>query len=44
LGYEWGTLMLALLCLLMMPLPTIFYFLGPRFRRLGKYGLDRESV
>ncbi|CAL5868906.1 uncharacterized protein PFLUO_LOCUS3133 [Penicillium psychrofluorescens] len=44
LGYEWGTLMLALLCVLMMPLPTIFYFLGPRFRRLGGYGLDRESV
>ncbi|QKX55383.1 uncharacterized protein TRUGW13939_02475 [Talaromyces rugulosus] len=37
LGYRWGTLMLALLCVLAMPLPALFYFIGPRFLRLGGY-------
>ncbi|KAJ5902062.1 hypothetical protein N7495_002590 [Penicillium taxi] len=35
LGYQWGTLLLAMLCVVMMPLPTIFYFQGPRLRNMG---------
>ncbi|CCC14583.1 hypothetical protein SMACR_09571 [Sordaria macrospora] len=37
LGYEWGTLLLFFLCVVITPLPTVFYYWGPRLRRVGPF-------
>ncbi|KAK4160887.1 major facilitator superfamily domain-containing protein [Cladorrhinum sp. PSN259] len=37
LGYQWGTLLLAFLCLAITPLPTIFYYWGPKLRKMGTF-------
>ncbi|KAK3949499.1 major facilitator superfamily domain-containing protein [Pseudoneurospora amorphoporcata] len=37
LGYEWGTLLLFFLCLVITPLPTVFYYWGPRLRKIGPF-------
>ncbi len=38
LGYEWGTLLLTFLCLAITPLPTVFYYWGPKLRKMGMFG------
>lgn len=37
LGYQWGTLLLACLCVVMAPLPIVFYYMGPRLRQMGGF-------
>lgn len=37
LGYEWGTLLLFFLCLVITPMPTVFYYWGPRLRKIGPF-------
>jgi hypothetical protein len=32
LGFQWGTLLLVILCIAMAPLPTAFYWWGPKLR------------
>lgn len=32
LGYGWGTMVIALVCIAMLPIPTLLYFFGPRLR------------
>lgn len=36
-GYQWGTVLLACLCVLMAPMPIIFFFIGPRLRNMGGF-------
>ncbi|KAH6624306.1 major facilitator superfamily domain-containing protein [Chaetomium sp. MPI-SDFR-AT-0129] len=37
LGYEWGTLLLTFICLVVTPMPTVFYYFGPRLRKIGGF-------
>ncbi|KAI1735707.1 major facilitator superfamily domain-containing protein [Xylaria scruposa] len=37
LGYQWGTLLLAFLCIVLCPLPAVFYFFGPKIRSMGSF-------
>lgn len=36
-GYQWGTLLLAGLCVLMAPLPVVFFYIGPKLRKMGSF-------
>lgn len=37
LGVKWATLLLAFVCLLMVPIPWIFYKFGPGIRKKSPY-------
>lgn len=43
LRFQWGTLLLAFLCIAMAPLPTVFYILGPKLRKMGPFGATDKS-
>lgn len=37
LGVAWATSLLAFLCVLMVPIPIVFYRYGPRIRAMSKF-------
>ena len=37
LGTQWATLLLALVCLFMVPIPWVFYSYGPNIRKRSVY-------
>ncbi|KAK3398802.1 major facilitator superfamily domain-containing protein [Sordaria brevicollis] len=40
LGYEWGGLLLFFLCLVITPLPMVFYVWGARLRGVGRFAAE----
>ncbi|KUJ19385.1 putative MFS multidrug transporter [Mollisia scopiformis] len=37
LGVSWATTLLALLCVAMFPIPVLFYYYGPRLRKMSSF-------
>ncbi len=43
LGYEWGTLLLTFMCLVITPLPAVFYYWGPKLRKMGRFKVETKA-